>query len=63
MSALVTGAISRDEASFSRVFTSGRAAFAQSRQCEPTAACTRQSAHAGLPHRVQLRPASRLGWR
>ena len=46
-----------------RVFTSGRDALTHSTQLLPTAACTRHSAHAGLPQRVQRRPASRPGWR
>ena len=29
----------------------------------PTDACTRQSPHAGLPHRVQRRPVARSPWR
>ncbi|HAN37007.1 MAG TPA: hypothetical protein DCQ52_16760 [Acidimicrobiaceae bacterium] len=63
MSVYVTGVSTRDEASLARVATSGRAALAQSRQWDPMLACTRQSPHAGLPQRVQLRPASRSGWR
>jgi hypothetical protein len=51
--AYVTGVSTLDEASFTRVATSGWAAFAQSRQCDPTDACTRHSLQAGFPQRVQ----------
>ena len=46
-----------------RVLTSGRDAFAHDRQWLPTAAWTRHDSQAGVPHRVQRRPAGRAGWR
>jgi len=39
------------------------AALTQSGQWLPTVAWTRHESHAGLPHRVQRRPAGRSGWR
>ena len=48
---------------FARVLMSGLAAFEHSTQWLPTVAWTRQDGQAGLPHRVQRRPATRSGWR
>ncbi len=41
----------------------GWASRTQSWHWEPTLACTRQSAQAGRPQRVQVRPVARVGWR
>ena len=53
----------RADQNLARVFTSGRLALAHARQWLPTVAWTRQSSHAGLPQRVQRRPAGRPAWR